>query len=145
MRAAHTEAQVRAAEEALVAGLPPGVLMQRAATGLAHAVLALLEGAYGRRVTLLVGGGNNGGDALLAGALLARRGAAVDAVLLTGSPHEAGLAALRAAGGRVRRGTDAPARCPTWSWTGSSGSADGRGCGRTRWRRSRPTRRRAPG
>lgn len=112
MRAAHTEAQVRAAEETLVAGLPPGALMQRAATGLAHAVLALLEGAYGRRVTLLVGGGNNGGDALLAGALLARRGAAVDAVLLTGSPHEAGLAALRAAGGRVRRGTDAPRALP---------------------------------
>lgn len=112
MRAAHTEAQVRAAEEALMAGLPPGALMQRAATGLAHAVLALLEGAYGRRVTLLVGGGNNGGDALLAGALLARRGAAVDAVLLTETPHEAGLAALRAAGGRVRRGAAAPRTLP---------------------------------
>jgi hydroxyethylthiazole kinase-like uncharacterized protein yjeF len=112
MRAAHTEAQVRAAEEALLTGLPPGALMQRAASGLAHAVLALLDGAYGRRVTLLVGGGNNGGDALFAGALLARRGAAVDAVLLTASPHEAGLAALQAAGGRVRRDTAAPRELP---------------------------------
>ncbi|MDQ1105183.1 NAD(P)H-hydrate dehydratase [Nocardioides zeae] len=112
MRAAHTEAQVRAAEETLMAALPPGALMQRAATGLAHAVLALLDGAYGRRITLLVGGGHNGGDALFAGALLARRGAAVDAVLLTETPHEAGLAALEAAGGRVRRGTAAPRRLP---------------------------------
>ncbi|HEY1133651.1 MAG TPA: NAD(P)H-hydrate epimerase, partial [Nocardioides sp.] len=112
MRAAHTEAQVRAAEAALLAELPPGALMQRAATGLAYAVLALLDGAYGRRVVLLVGGGDNGGDALFAGAFLARRGVAVDAVLLADEPHAAGLAALRSAGGRVRRSTTAPRDLP---------------------------------
>src|SRR5688572_22685887 len=101
MRQAHTVEQVRAAEAARMAQLPEGALMQRAAAGLAHAVLDLLGGGYGRRVLLLVGAGNNGGDALYAGARLARRGCAVEAWLLADPVHEAGLAALRAAGGRV--------------------------------------------
>lgn len=99
---AHTVAQVRAAEAALMATLPEGTLMQRAAHGLAHAVLELLGGGYGRRVLLLVGSGDNGGDALYAGAVLARRGALVEAWLLSDSAHEGGVAALRTAGGRVR-------------------------------------------
>lgn len=81
--------------------LPPGTLMQRAATGLAVAIADLLDGVYGRRVLLLVGSGDNGGDALYAGALLARRGAQVEAILLSSQAHEAGLAELRARGGRV--------------------------------------------
>ncbi len=87
--------------------LPQGALMQRAAAGLAHAVLDLLRGTqvdqptYGRRVLLLVGGGDNGGDTLYAGARLAARGCAVEAVLLSDRAHGGGLAALRAAGGRV--------------------------------------------
>jgi hydroxyethylthiazole kinase-like uncharacterized protein yjeF len=101
MRHAHTVAQVRAAEQALLDVLPDGVLMQRAATGLAYAVIDLLGGAYGRRVVLLVGSGDNGGDAMYAGALLSRRGARVEAVLLSDRVHEAGLAALRSAGGRI--------------------------------------------
>ncbi|MBV9830676.1 MAG: NAD(P)H-hydrate dehydratase [Marmoricola sp.] len=101
MRRAHTVEQVRAAEQALMATLPEGTLMQRAAAGLAVAVADLLGGAYGARVLLLVGGGDNGGDALFAGERLARRGAAVQAVLLSEHAHEEGLAALRAAGGRV--------------------------------------------
>ncbi len=101
MRRAHTVEQVRAAEEALLATLPEKALMQQAATGLAHAVIDLLGGAYGRRVVLLVGPGNNGGDALYAGAVLARRGAWVEAWLLAEEVHENGLAALRRAGGRV--------------------------------------------
>lgn len=101
MRRAHTVAEVRAAEERLMAGLPDGVLMQRAAVGLAHAVLDLLGTAYGARVLLLVGSGDNGGDALHAGAHLARRGALVEAVLLGSRTHEEGLAALRRVGGRV--------------------------------------------
>ncbi len=100
MRYAHTVAQVRAAEEASP-DLASGALMQRAARGLAHEALALLGGGYGRRVALLVGSGDNGGDALYAGAYLARRGALVDAWLLADRAHEAGLAAFRAAGGRV--------------------------------------------
>jgi hydroxyethylthiazole kinase-like uncharacterized protein yjeF len=101
MRAAHTVEQVRAAEAELMAALPEGTLMQRAATGLATDVIDLLGGAYGRHVLLLVGPGDNGGDALYAGALLARRGAGVEAVLVADSFHRAGLDALRAAGGRV--------------------------------------------
>src|SRR5580765_6616799 len=101
MRAAHTVEQVRSAEADLMARLPDGTLMQRAATGLATVVIDLLGGAYGRQVLLLVGPGDNGGDALYAGALLARRGAGVEAVLVADAFHEAGLAALRAAGGRV--------------------------------------------
>src|SRR6478672_10305431 len=101
MRAAHTVEQVRAAEASLMATLPEGTLMQRAATGLATAVIDLMGGAYGRHVLLLVGPGDNGGDALYGGALLARRGARVEAVLLADTFHESGVAALRAAGGRV--------------------------------------------
>ena len=101
MRAAHTVEQVRAAEADLMATLPDGTLMQRAATGLATVVIDLLGGAYGRRVLLLVGSGDNGGDALYAGALLARRGAGVEAVLVSETSHQAGVDALRAAGGRV--------------------------------------------
>ncbi|PZA19911.1 NAD(P)H-hydrate epimerase, partial [Modestobacter versicolor] len=101
----YTAPQVRAAEQAAMAGLRPGVLMQRAATGLATVCLGLLGRAHGVRVVLLVGSGDNGGDALLAGALLASRGAQVTAVLLAPDrAHAAGLAALRRAGGRVAAG-----------------------------------------
>src|SRR3954452_7733204 len=98
---AHTVEQVRAAEAELLARLPEGALMQRAAYGLATAVLDFLGSAYGRRVLLLVGSGDNGGDALWAGAMLARRGAQVQAWLLSDHAHAEGLAALRRAGGRV--------------------------------------------
>ncbi|CAA9345176.1 MAG: NAD(P)H-hydrate epimerase / ADP-dependent (S)-NAD(P)H-hydrate dehydratase [uncultured Nocardioidaceae bacterium] len=102
MRRAHTVEQVRTAEAALLAGLPDGVLMQRAAAGLAHAVAELLGRVYGARVLLLVGAGGNGGDALYAGAGLARRGASVEAVLLDPDrTHPAAAAAFRGAGGRV--------------------------------------------
>jgi len=88
-----------------MAGLPPDTLMRRAAAGLARRCASLLSergGVYGAPVLLLVGAGNNGGDALFAGAQLARRGAAVAALLLAPErAHEGGLAALRAAGGRI--------------------------------------------
>src|SRR3954453_10463201 len=106
MRAAHSVEHVRAAEKALMARVPEGTLMQRAAYGLAAVVADLLRGderagVYGARVLLLVGSGDNGGDALYAGAQLARRGASVEAVLLGSKAHEGGLAELRARGGRV--------------------------------------------
>ncbi|WP_395656694.1 NAD(P)H-hydrate dehydratase [Nocardioides sp.] len=104
MRSAHTVEQVRAAEAALMSRLPEGVLMQRAAAGLAYAVLDLLGSAYGRRVLLLVGSGDNGGDALYAGAMLARRGVQVEAWLLSDRAHEGGVQALRQAGGRTITG-----------------------------------------
>ncbi|MFJ6520855.1 NAD(P)H-hydrate dehydratase [Streptomyces filamentosus] len=103
MRTAHSVETVRAAEAALMARLPEGALMLRAAAGLAAACCSLLGTGrvYGSRVVLLVGSGDNGGDALHAGARLARRGAGVTAVLLGARAHGAGLAAFRAAGGRV--------------------------------------------
>ncbi|MGF1426388.1 NAD(P)H-hydrate dehydratase [Kitasatospora sp. LaBMicrA B282] len=102
MRLAHTVDQVRAAEAEL-AGQP---LMERAAAGLAAACARLLVRrrgrVYGSRVLVLAGSGDNGGDALLAAARLARRGAAVDAVLLSPErAHPGGVAAVRAAGGRL--------------------------------------------
>ncbi|MEU0665994.1 NAD(P)H-hydrate dehydratase [Streptomyces lavendulocolor] len=101
MRTAYRVETVRAAEAELMARLPDGALMQRAAAGLAAACAGLLGRVYGARVVLLVGSGDNGGDALYAGARLARRGAGVSAVLLGARAHEGGRAALRAAGGRV--------------------------------------------
>lgn len=106
---AHTVAQVRKAEAALMASLPEGALMQRAAHGLAHAVLDLLGNGYGRRVLLLVGSGDNGGDALYAGAVLARRGVQVSAWLLGDRAHAGGIAALVAAGGRFVTSAPTPA------------------------------------
>ena len=106
MLRAHAVDDVRRAESAAMDELPDGALMQRAAAGLAAAVLDLLGGAYGRRVLLLVGPGDNGGDALWAGARLAGRGAQVEALLLAERSHEAGLHALRAAGGRATRDLD---------------------------------------
>ncbi|MEU6755831.1 NAD(P)H-hydrate dehydratase [Streptomyces sp. NPDC046685] len=105
MRTAHSVETVRAAERELMARLPEGALMQRAAAGLAAVCAGLLarrRRVYGARVVLLVGPGDNGGDALYAGARLARRGAAVTAVAMDPERmHAGGLAALRAAGGRV--------------------------------------------
>ncbi|MFI1162258.1 NAD(P)H-hydrate dehydratase [Streptomyces sp. NPDC020801] len=104
MRTAYSVETVRTAERALMARLPDGALMQRAAAGLAAACADLLGRVYGRRVVLLVGSGDNGGDTLYAGARLARRGAGVAAVLLAPEhTHPAGLAALRRAGGSVAR------------------------------------------
>ncbi|NGY58619.1 NAD(P)H-hydrate dehydratase [Lentzea sp. NEAU-D13] len=95
----HTE-RVKSAEEELMAVVPPGSLMRKAAFGVATHALRLLSGR--RRVTLLVGAGNNGGDALWAGYFLRRRGVAVSAVLLNpAKAHVEGLAAFRKAGGRI--------------------------------------------
>ncbi|MFD4181051.1 NAD(P)H-hydrate epimerase, partial [Rhodococcus sp. NPDC058514] len=112
MRDYFTVDQVRAAEGQLLAALPEGALMRRAAYGLSCVVASELRsrtgGVAGRRVTLLVGSGDNGGDALWAGAMLRRRGAAVRAILLDPARvHAAGLAALRVAGGRIDSGAEA--------------------------------------
>ncbi|WP_405439088.1 NAD(P)H-hydrate dehydratase [Streptomyces avidinii] len=106
MRTAYSVETVRGAERELMARLPEGALMQRAAAGLAAACAGLLRrtrgGVYGARVVLLVGPGDNGGDALYAGARLARRGAGVTAVPMDPERmHPGALAALRAAGGRL--------------------------------------------
>ena len=109
MISAYTGTQVREAEKPFLDdALGPGagaVLMQRAAYGLANAVIRGLRGRgqrlYGSSVAVLAGKGNNGGDGLFAAALLARRGMRTTAVLTAGAAHDAGLAAFRKAGGHA--------------------------------------------
>ncbi|CPR13375.1 carbohydrate kinase [Mycobacterium bohemicum DSM 44277] len=106
MRHYYSADAIRDAEAPLLASLPDGALMRRAAFGLATEVLAELTartgGVAGRRVCAVVGSGDNGGDALWAATFARRRGAAADAVLLNPDhAHRNGLAAFRAAGGRV--------------------------------------------
>ncbi|BBX84187.1 NAD(P)H-hydrate dehydratase [Mycolicibacterium aubagnense] len=106
MRHYFTAEQIRAAEAPLLASLPDGVLMRRAAYGLATAITAELKaragGVAGRQVCAVVGSGDNGGDALWAATFLRRRGTAASAVLLNPEhTHAAALAAFRRAGGRI--------------------------------------------
>ncbi|MFF9895729.1 NAD(P)H-hydrate dehydratase [Streptomyces longispororuber] len=129
MRTAYRVEDVRAAERALMARVPDGALMQRAAAGLAAACGQVLKKVYGARVALLVGSGDNGGDALYAGARLARRGAGVTAVLLAPErTHAGGLAALRAAGGRVVDGSGPAGGASTGAGDGA-GTGGGAGAG----------------
>src|SRR5512142_723081 len=101
MRYAHEVAKVRAGEQALMARLPEGALMARAAAGLAATCARLLGRVYGARVVVLAGSGDNGGDALYAAQRLALRGASIHAVAAGSRVHPAGAAALRHAGGRL--------------------------------------------
>lgn len=105
MISAYTGTQVRAAEEPLLAAGLGDVLMQRAAHGLANAVITELRSRgrrlYGRRVVVLTGKGNNGGDGLYAAAFLAGRGMRTTAVLTSGAAHTEALAAFQRAGGRT--------------------------------------------
>jgi len=101
MRSAHTTPDIRAAERALMALVPEGALMQRAAAGLASVCARLLGRVYGSRVVVLAGSGDNGGDALYAGARLAARGATVTAIPAGPRLHEAGAQALARSGGRI--------------------------------------------
>jgi hydroxyethylthiazole kinase-like uncharacterized protein yjeF len=106
MRHYYSVDAIRDAEAPLLASLPDGALMKRAAFGLATEIVGELTaragGVAGRRVCAVVGSGDNGGDALWAATFLLRRGAAADAVLLSPDrTHRKGLAAFKKAGGRI--------------------------------------------
>jgi ADP-dependent NAD(P)H-hydrate dehydratase / NAD(P)H-hydrate epimerase len=106
MRHYYSAETIREAEAPLLASLPDGALMRRAAYGLATAIIGELTtrtgGVMGRQVCAVVGSGDNGGDALWAGTFLRRRGAAAAAVLLNPDrTHCAALAAFTKAGGRI--------------------------------------------
>ncbi|ORV14700.1 NAD(P)H-hydrate dehydratase [Mycobacterium celatum] len=106
MRRYYSAEAIREAEAPLLASLPDGALMRRAAYGLATEIVRELTartgGVAGRRVCAVVGSGDNGGDALWAATFLRRRGAAADAILLNPErAHRKGLAAFRKSGGRV--------------------------------------------
>jgi ADP-dependent NAD(P)H-hydrate dehydratase / NAD(P)H-hydrate epimerase len=129
MRDAYSVSKVRAAEAALMAQVPEGTLMQRAAAGLASVCAGLLRdsagGVYGARVVVLAGTGDNGGDALYAGERLARRGASVTAVRAGERIHAEGASALVGAGGRVIG--VAPPRDPDATRVDLGGQAGSRG------------------
>ena len=98
-----TTDEVRAAERAVMTTLPPGTLMERAASAIAVECFGLFRqhgGIVGRQVLLLVGAGDNGGDALFAGVRLLQRGVTVYALPLGTGMHAAGSAAFFRAGGR---------------------------------------------
>ena len=106
MRHYYSADAIRDSEAPLLASLPDGALMRRAAFGLATEIIRELTagagGVAGRRVCAVVGSGDNGGDALWAATFLRRRGAAADAVLLKPDrTHPTALAAFRKAGGRI--------------------------------------------
>src|ERR1700756_528225 len=106
MRHYYTVDAIREAEAPLLAALPDGALMRRAAYPLsvacAHELTARTGGIAGRRVCAVVGSGDNGGDALWASTFLRHRGAAAGAVLLNpDKTHRKGLAAFTKAGGRI--------------------------------------------
>ncbi|MEV0898191.1 NAD(P)H-hydrate dehydratase [Actinoplanes sp. NPDC049802] len=96
---------LRQAEKRILADKPTGFLMDRAAARLAVVCADLLQEAtgriYGSRVVMLIGPGHNGGDALLAGAILRRRGVAVDALAVGDGVHARGLRKFQESNGRL--------------------------------------------
>src|SRR6476659_11226088 len=99
MRHYYSAQQIRDAEAPLLAALPDGALMRRAAWPLSVAIAAELRrrtgGVAGRRVCAVVGSGDNGGDAMWAATFLRRRGVSVTAVVLhPDRVHAAALAAF---------------------------------------------------
>lgn len=104
MTQANAGSAVRAAEKSILDAGHGEVLMRRSAWGLARLVVRELRSrgtVAGSTVAALVGTGNNGGDALWAPSFLRRRGVNAVAVPTGDRMHEAGLAALRRAGGLV--------------------------------------------
>lgn len=106
MRHYYSADAIREAEAPLLASLPDGVLMRRAAHGLSVAIARELldrRGAIaGASVCAVVGSGDNGGDALWAATFLRRRGVAATAILLNPErTHAKALAAFTKSGGRI--------------------------------------------
>src|SRR5215212_616354 len=127
MRYYYSADAIREAEAPLLASLPDGALMRRAATGLADAIaremIARTGGIAGRSVCAVVGSGDNGGDALWAATFLRRRGVAAAAVLLNPErTHSKALAAFRRAGGRVVQNVPATSDLVIDGVVGISGS-----------------------
>lgn len=102
MRYYYSADEIREAEAPLLASLPDGGLMRRAAFGLATAIARELGTVSGKTVCAVVGSGDNGGDALWAATFLRRRGAGACAILLKPEKtHTRALEAFRRSGGRI--------------------------------------------
>ena len=78
---------MRAADAAALSSVSEDTLVARAGTAVGHAAVHILGGAYGRRVTVIVGKGNNGADGRVAAAFLARRGARVSVIAAADAPR----------------------------------------------------------
>jgi NAD(P)H-hydrate epimerase len=72
-----TVSEMRAVDEAAQQAVSISALVERAGTAVAVEALAMLGGAYGRRIVVVAGRGNNGNDGRVAGRLLERRGGRV--------------------------------------------------------------------
>jgi NAD(P)H-hydrate epimerase len=79
---------MRAADAAALTEVTHETLVNRAGTAVAHRALQILEGAYGKRVTVVVGKGSNGADGRVAAEYLTRRGARVTVVGAADVPSE---------------------------------------------------------
>lgn len=101
----YTAAEVRVAEQALLANGDEARLMGLAADAVAAEVRTMRDGRFGTKggatIVILAGTGKNGGDALLAGARLARGGEKVTAVLTGTSCHHAAMTEYLDAGGAI--------------------------------------------
>ncbi|RZI41921.1 NAD(P)H-hydrate dehydratase [Herbaspirillum sp. HC18] len=99
-------AEIREIEQASLANLPSGTLMQRAGQAAAQFALELLpEPRSAARVLALAGPGNNGGDAIEAARLLSGNGMDVTVLLCADTarlPADAAQALARARGSKVR-------------------------------------------
>jgi len=104
-RAVLTAAEMRAAEEAVIAtGVSVDTLMDRAGTRIAHAVRRL---AGANAILILCGPGNNGGDGYVAARVLADLGATVRVAALSEPRNDAAKAARAGWGGPVETLADA--------------------------------------
>jgi hydroxyethylthiazole kinase-like uncharacterized protein yjeF len=88
MKPLYTVEEIRRIEQAALATLPAGSLMQRAGAAAAHLALELLGTAQHARVLVLAGPGNNGGDALELAARLAQARCIVTVVLFADPSHQ---------------------------------------------------------
>jgi len=110
-----TADEMRAADAAALSTVSHETLVGRAGTAVGVAALRLLGGAYGRRVTVVVGKGSNGADGRVAAALLARRGARVTVIAAADGPAalpRCDLVIDAAYGTGFRGSYDAPAVAP---------------------------------
>ena len=121
MNPLYSVAEIRAAERAAAATLPPGALMQRAGQAGANAALDLLPFATAHaKVLVLAGPGDNGGDALEVAAHLSFTGAQVTLIhyppnAASSAERQAALERAKSSEARFRAAEDANIAGTEWN------------------------------